>query len=106
MKAVIMLILALFVLVQDVSAKEVNAVSIKGYNIKVGALWDDMVPVMKKLKKYQKKFDVTYTDPSNPGAGNVVSAKHSYQVDNKKIAVIYARTSDPGPFRITKIIVN
>lgn len=91
---------------QSVCAKEVNGIVIRGHVIKVGALWDDMVPIMNKFKKYRKNYKVTYSDPSNPIPGNVLSSKASYQIDNKKFYIIFARTTDPGPFRIVKIVTE
>ena len=83
--------------------KEVHLISANGVTFKVGALFDDMVPGMKKLMKYRRDYKVTYSDPSNPNLADIESSTAVYDVKGKKFTVTFARTTKPGPFKVTHI---
>ncbi len=102
----IIILLSIFVFCVSAYAAEVSKISVKGNTIKVGQTSDEARFTISKWYKYQTKYELTHSDPSNPGPGNLTSSKVYYKIGDKKFYMIISRTKDPGPFRITKIVVQ
>ena len=69
-------------------AAEVSKISVKGNTIKVGQTSDEARFTISKWYKYQTKYELTHSDPSNPGPGNLTSSKVYYKIGDKKFYMI------------------
>ena len=81
-------------------AAEVASVQVRGKRIKVGDTADYVFSVLKKDEMV--KQDVG-PDPKNPKSRAL--SKH-YAADGKSFVLLFARQQDPGPYVVTKILVD
>jgi hypothetical protein len=81
-------------------AADVPALQIRGKSIKVGDTADHVFSVLKKDEMLRQ--DVA-RDPKNPNS--LVLTKH-YKADGKSFSLAFARQRDPGPYVVTKIVVD
>ena len=76
---------------------EVNSIKVRGKTIKIGDTADDIFETLKLADS--KKRDVM-PDPTNPQSLLVI---HHYEIEGKSYALTFARTTDPGPYRLIRI---
>jgi len=78
-------------------AAETSSISVRGKTFRMGDTADDVFATLKPTDS--KKTD-TGPDPSNPRS---VLVTHHYEIEGKSFSLTFARTSDPGPYRLIRI---
>lgn len=81
-------------------AAEVASVQVRGNSIKVGDNADYVFSVLKKDEML--KQDVG-PDPKNP---NSLALTKYYKADGKSFSLSFSRQRDPGPYVVTKILID
>ena len=97
--------LALFLVTLTVTwqaafASEVNSVTIRGQKIKVGDTADQVFGVLRQSDLVSQDVG---KDPRNPSS---LALTKNYKVDGKTFTVSFARVVDPGPYVVTKIVID
>jgi len=87
--------------------QKVNSFVLRGNEIEVGMLADDLFTEKANGQKIFKEDEHigkdVIKDPINP---NSLLVTHHYKTDRQTIDIIFARTEDPGPYRIKEIIIQ
>jgi hypothetical protein len=78
-------------------AGEVDSLKVRGKTIKIGDTADDIFETLKPADS--KKKDIG-PDPNNPQS---LLVTHQYEVAGKSFSLTFARTTDPGPYRLIRI---
>lgn len=81
-------------------AAEVTSLQIRGKSIKVGDTADHVFSILKKDEML--KQDVG-RDPKNP---NSLALMKHYKAEGKSFTLAFARVRDPGPYVVTKIVLD
>jgi len=76
---------------------ETSSIIVRGKTIRIGDTADD---IFKTLKPADSKKKDVGPDPTNPRS---LLVTHYYEVEGKSFSLTFARTTDPGPYRLIRI---
>jgi len=76
---------------------EAKSLKVRGKMIEIGDTADDIFETLKPADS--KKKDVG-PDPTNPQS---LLVTHHYEIEGKSFSLTFARTTDPGPYRLIRI---
>jgi len=81
-------------------AGDVKSLSVQGKTIKIGDTADYVISILKKSDMVNQTVT---KDPTNQNSLLIVK---NYKVKKQSFTVHFARVQDPGPYSVTKIIVE
>lgn len=93
----IFLFLACALFVTPLISAEPSSISIRGKTIRIGDTADSTFETLKPNDSKKKDIE---PDPTNPRS---LVVTHYYEVDGKAFSLSFARTTDPGPYRLIRI---
>jgi hypothetical protein len=96
-RVTIVLFLACALFVTPAISAETSSISVRGKTFRIGDTADDVFETLKPTDT--KKKDVG-PDPSNPQS---LLVTNHYEIEEKSFSLTFARTSDPGPYRLIRI---
>jgi len=81
-------------------AGEVNSLKVRGKMIRIGDTADNIFQTLKPSDSKKKNIE---PDPNNPRS---LLVTHFYEVEGKSFSLTFARTTDPGPYRLIRITTS
>ncbi len=93
----ILFFLACALFVTPAISAETSSISVRGKTIRIGDTADD---IFETLKPADSKKNNVGPDPANPRR---LLVTHHYEVEGKSFSLTFARTTDPGPYRLIRI---
>jgi len=93
----ILLVLAFMLFVSQAIYAETSSISVRGKTFRIGDTADN---IFETLKPADSKGKDVVPDPSNPQS---LSVTHHYDIEGKAFSLTFARTTDPGPYRLIHI---
>ena len=97
---IVLVLVALAITCQAAFAGEVNSVTIRGQKVMVGDTADQVFSLLRQADLISQDVG---KDPKNPSS--LVLTKY-YKVEGRTFTVSFARVVDPGPYLVTKIVIN
>ncbi len=76
---------------------ETSSITVRGKTFRLGDIADN---IFETLKPADSKSKDVVPDPSNPQS---LSVTHHYNIEGKVFSLTFARTTDPGPYRLIQI---
>ena len=92
--------ITLFWLLPPCFAGEVNFIKVRGKTIGIGDTADDIFETIKPTDSKKKNVK---PDPNNPRS---LLVTHACEVEGKSFSLTFARTTDPGPYRLIRITTS
>jgi hypothetical protein len=81
-------------------AGEIKSINVRGGIIKINDTADHVFEILNKSDMTDQKIQ---KDPNNPNSLLVVK---NYNVNGQRFTLYFARVSDPGPYKVIKILTD